>query len=144
VNTLSTTTSRQALAYRERAADKGASGVELVNWRRALEQKWAALRFGEIKVETSGERHLFEVQVYLDDLDPEVMRIELYANGVNDSAPECVEMQRVRQLVGATNGYAYRSSVSAARPASDYTARLIPHRHGVAVPLEATHILWQR
>ncbi len=133
-----------ALAYRERAIDEGAIGVELVNWRRALEQKWAALRFGEVKVETDGERHLFDVQVYLDHLDPEVVQIELYANGVNGSAPERVEMQRVRQLVGATNGYAYRSSVSAARPASDYTARLIPHRLGAAVPLEAVHILWQR
>ena len=34
--------------------------------------------------------------------------------------------------------------VSAARPPSDYTARVIPHYDGVAVPLEAGHILWQR
>ena len=118
--------------------------MELVNWRRALEQKWAALRFGEVKVETDGERRLFEAQVYLDDLDPEAVRIELYANGVNGSAPERVEMQRVRQLVGAINGYAYRTSVSAARPATDYTARLISYRDDVAVPLEDARILWQR
>jgi len=30
------------------------------------------------------------------------------------------------------------------RPASDYTARLIPHCDDVAVPLEAARILWQR
>ena len=37
-----------ASAYRERAADKGAIGAQIVDWRRhALEQKWAALRFGE-------------------------------------------------------------------------------------------------
>ena len=29
-------------------------------------------------------------------------------------------------------------------PATDYTARVIPHYSGVAVPLEAAHILWQR
>ena len=29
-------------------------------------------------------------------------------------------------------------------PATDYTARLVPHRDGVAVPLEEAHILWQR
>ncbi len=68
-----------ASAYRERAADKGAIGVELVNWRHALEQKWTALRFGEVKLETDGEQHVFEVQVYLDDLDPEAVRVELYA-----------------------------------------------------------------
>jgi starch phosphorylase len=133
-----------AAAYRARAADKGASGVQLVNWRQALERTWAALRFGDVKVETDGEQHVFEVQVYLDELDPEAVRVELYANGVNGTAPERVEMKRVRQLVGATNGYAYRAGVPAARPATDYTARLIPHRDGVAVPLEDTRILWQR
>jgi starch phosphorylase len=133
-----------AAAYRERAADKGASGVQLVNWRHALERTWAALRFGDVKVETDGKQHVFEVQVYLDELDPEAVRVELYADGVRDGAPVRQEMKRVRQLVGATNGYAYRSGVPAARPATDYTARLIPHRDGVAVPLEDDHILWQR
>lgn len=33
---------------------------------------------------------------------------------------------------------------SATRPATDYTARVIPHRDGVGVPLEEAHILWQR
>jgi len=133
-----------ASAYRERAADKGAIGVQLVNWRRALEQKWAALRFGEVKAETDGEQHVFEVQACLDDLDPEAVRVELYANGADGAPPVRVEMQRVRQLAGATNGYAYRAGVPAARPATDYTARFIPHRDGVAVPLEDARILWQR
>ena len=133
-----------ASAYLERAADKGAIGVDMVNWRHVLDQKWAALRFGEVKVETGGEQHVFEVQVYLDDLDPEAVRVELYANGVNGTAPERVEMKLVRQPAGATNSYAYRAGVPAARPATDYTARLIPHRDGVAVPLEAARILWQR
>jgi len=133
-----------ASAYRERSADKGAIGVQLVNWRHALEQKWAALRFGEVKAETDGEQHVFEVQAYLDDLDPEAVRVELYANGADGAPPVRVEMQRVRQLAGATNGYAYRAGVPAARPATDYTARFIPHRDGVAVPLEDARILWQR
>lgn len=133
-----------ASAYRERAADKGAIGVQLVNWRHALEQKWAALRFGEVKAETDGEQHVFEVQAYLDDLDPEAVRVELYANGADGALPVRVEMQRVRQLAGATNGYAYRAGVPAARPSTDYTARFIPHRDSVAVPLEDARILWQR
>ena len=133
-----------ASVYRERAADKGKNGVDIVNWRHALEQKWTALRFGEVKLETDAGQHVFEVQVYLDELDPEAVRVELYANGVNGTAPERVAMQRVRQLVGATNGYAYRAEVPAARPATDYTVRLIPQRDEVAVPLEDAHILWQR
>jgi starch phosphorylase len=133
-----------ASAYRARAADKGAIGVQAVNWRHALDQKWTALHFGDVKVESDGKRHAFEVHLYLDDLDPEAVRTELYANGVNGSLPTRVEMKRVRQLVGAANGYAYRAEVPAARPATDYTARVIPHCDGVAVPLEDARILWQR
>ena len=76
-----------ASAYRERAADKGADRRQLVDWRHALEQKWAALRFGEVKTETAGGQHAFEVQVYLDDLDPDAVRVELYADGVEGGAP---------------------------------------------------------
>jgi starch phosphorylase len=133
-----------ASAYLERSANQGAIGVDIVNWQRALDQKWASLRFGEVRLETDGEQHLFEVQMYLDELDPHAVRVELYANGVNGSEPQRVEMVRVRPLVGAVNGYAYRAGVPAARPATDYTVRLLPHRTGVAVPLEDAHILWQR
>jgi starch phosphorylase len=132
-----------ASAYLGRAADKGAIGVDMVNWWHTLEQKWTTLRFDEVKIQTEGEQHIFEVQVYLDDLDPDTVQVELYANGLNGAAPERVEMKRVRQLVGAINGYAYHASVPATRPASDYTARLIPRRDGVAVPLESSRILWQ-
>ena len=133
-----------AAAYRQRAANNGAIGVELVNWQHMLDQKWAALRFGEVRLETTDEHHVFETQVYLDDLDPEVVHVELYANGINGATPERVEMKRMRQLVGATNGYVYCAEVPAARSATDYTARLIPRHDGVAVPLEASQILWQR
>jgi starch phosphorylase len=47
-------------------------------------------------------------------------------------------------VAGASGGHVYTAAVSAARPAADYTARVIPHCDGVAVPLEAAHILWQR
>ena len=133
-----------AAACRERASNKGAIGVELVNWRRTLEQQWTMLRFGELKHETRGERHVIEVQVYLDDLDPAVVRVELYADGIDGDAPERVAMQRVRELIGANNGYAYRVEVPATRPVTDYTARVIPHRDAAAVPLEAANILWQQ
>ncbi|MGA7180316.1 MAG: alpha-glucan family phosphorylase [Thiobacillaceae bacterium] len=133
-----------AAAYLARAADKGAKGVDLVNWRHDLAQKWAPLRFGEVRLATEGGQQVFEVQVYLDDLDPKAVRVELYANGIDGAAAERVEMKYVRQLVGATNGYAYRAEVPAARPATEYTARLIPHHDDVAVPLEDAHILWQR
>jgi glycogen phosphorylase len=133
-----------AAAYRARAADKGAIGVDMVNRRHALDQKWTALRFGEVKVETDDGQHVLEVELYLGDLDPTAVRVELYANRSNGIASERVEMEPVRQLTGATHGYAYHARVPAARPAMDYTARVIPRCDGVVIPLEDARILWQR
>jgi starch phosphorylase len=133
-----------AAAYRQRAAENGAVGRAMVNWEQTLKLKWATLSFGDMTVETRGEQHLFEVQVRLHDLDPTAVRVELYANGVNGTAPDRVEMKRMRQLVGESSGYLYSAAASAARSAGDYTARVIPYCDSVAVPLEVASILWQR
>ncbi len=129
-------------AYNERLADKGARGAEIVKWRHEVRQKWEGLRFGQVKVETSGQQHTFEAQVFLDELDPDAVQVELYADGTNAAVRQA--MKRERQLVGSVNGYVYTASVSADRPASDYTPRVVPHYAGVGVPLEAGPILWQR
>ena len=119
-------------------------GRNVVNWEQTLTQKWATLRFGDVKIGTRDEQHVFEVQVSLNDLDPKAVRVELYADGTNGSGPIRQAMTRVRQLAGASGSYVYSAAVSAARPATDYTARLIPHYDRVAVPLEVDLILWQR
>jgi starch phosphorylase len=133
-----------AESYLERASKKGAPGKKLVDWKHNLELKWTAIHFGEIKVETKGSKHKFEVNVYLNDIDPDAIRIELYADGIDGGSPLLYEMKRTGQPAEKTNGYIYAVQVSAERPATDYTARVIPHFNGVAVPLEAAQILWQR
>jgi starch phosphorylase len=133
-----------AAAYRERSADRGAMGLQVVSWQRAVEENWSSLRFGESTVTTTGEEHLFEVQLYLGGLDPDAVRVELYADGEEGGAPVRQQMECVRQLAGAASGYVYSATVSAARPAAAYTARVIPQRSGVTVPLECARILWQR
>jgi starch phosphorylase len=131
-----------AVAYRKRAADKSAMGAQLVIWQRALEQNWSKLRFGEARVTSEEGKHSFLVQVYLGGLDPNAIRIELYAEGINAGEPIRQEMTRGQQLVGA-EGYLYSAQVPSTRPYTDYTARVIPNYSGVAVPLEAPQILWQ-
>ncbi|HUI45961.1 MAG TPA: alpha-glucan family phosphorylase [Nitrospirota bacterium] len=133
-----------AIAYRKRAENKGAVGRQVVDWRHTVEQKFATLHFGDVKIETNGKQHVFEVQVYLNDLDPGAVRVELYADGVHGSEPVRQEMKRIGQLTGASGGHVYTAAVSAARPATDFTARVIPYCSVVAVPLEADSILWQR
>ena len=133
-----------AAAYRERAVNNGAVGGQMVDWRHTVDRKWGSLHFGAVKVETKGGQHVFEVQVYLDDLDPNAVRVELFAEGAEGDHPVRQEMKQMSQPAGASAGHVYGAHVPATRPAIDYTARLMPQRSGVAVPLEIARILWQR
>jgi starch phosphorylase len=133
-----------AVGYRERAADKGAKGARLTAMHRALDEGWHALRFGHVGVTTDREQHLFEVEVDLGKLDPEAVRIELYANGLGDAKSLRQTMRRVRGLPGSPDRSLYRAVVSALRPAADYTPRATTQGAGIALPLEDVHITWQR
>jgi len=133
-----------AAAYRERAANKGAVGRQVVDWRHDVDGKWDSLRFGGWRVETNADHHVFEVELFLNDLDPNAARVEIYADGIGGGDPVRVEMQGAQPLPGASSRSVYRATVPAARPADDYTARVMPRRSGVVVPLESARILWQR
>ncbi len=133
-----------AAAYRRRAVDKCAVGKSIANWEQALKEKRGTLSFGEVKVQTNAVQHIFEAEVFLNGLDPKAIRVELYANGTNGSGPVREEMTHVVQNSGADSGNVYVAQVLAIRPATDYTARVIPNCDGVTIPLEDSRILWQR
>jgi len=133
-----------ASAYLDRASNKGKIGADMIKRQPTLNQRWAELRFGEVKIETRDAQYVFEVQVYLGDLDPNEVRVELYADRVGGSAPVRQQMDRAREP-GATSGrFVFGAAVSMGRPSTDYTVRVIPHRDGIAIPLEDARILWQR
>jgi starch phosphorylase len=133
-----------ANAFQQRSASNGAFGRQVVDWKHSVDQKWPTLHFVDVKVETRGDQHLFEVQVFLDDLGPQAVRVELFANGSLGGPPLRYEMKRLRQLATASDIHVYSAEVPAARPQTDYTARVIPDHYGVAIPLEDARILWQR
>ena len=133
-----------AIACQSRIANKGAFGKQMVDWRHSLDQKWAALHFGAVKVETRDGKHIIEVQVGLHGLDPKAVRVELYADGIKDSPPVRQEMTCLHPLADESGGYAFSATVPATRPPTDYTARMMPRYDGVAIPLEDPRILWQR
>jgi starch phosphorylase len=133
-----------SVAYRERAANKGTISSQVVDWQHAVDRKWGSLRFAGLRVETNKDHHVFEVDIFLNDLGTNAVRVELYADGINGGDPVRQEMKWARLLPGAPDGCVYHATVPAARPAADYTARVTPHSDGVAVPLEDARILWQR
>jgi starch phosphorylase len=131
----------RAQAYCRRAADSaGVAG--LLRWRQAIEEHWPRLHFGSLEVESANGRHTFTAHVYLDELDRDAVRVELFADG--GGAAEVTEMKRGEALVGALNAHHYTASVEAKRPASDYTPRIVPYHPLACVPLECGSILWYR
>ena len=131
-----------AAAFRQRAENRGSVGADLVAWQAELAKHWSGLRFGATTVEQQGDRYLFHVLVFLDDIDPDAVRVELYAEAQKDEDPVRYAMNRGERLVGATSGFTYSVSVPTSRPAADYTPRLVPQHVGALVPLEAPFILW--
>jgi glycogen phosphorylase len=130
-----------AAAYRERAANKGVVGRQVVDWRHTVDRASGSLRFDDLRVETNADHHVFEVEILLNDLDPNAGRVVIYADG--SGAPVRQDMTRLRSGEEAARRYVYGAQVPATRPPTDYTARVIPHFSGVAVPLKASQILWQ-
>jgi glycogen phosphorylase len=131
-------------AYRHRSSDGSKIAEELLSWDRQLSQHWCKLRFGPLKVETEENQHRFDVQVYLDDIDPNAIQVELYANAADRSDAIRQVMARGQSLSGADNAHHYVGFVPAARPANDFTPRIIPFHQAAFVPLESAHILWYR
>lgn len=133
-----------ARAYGERARNRGAAGLSMLKWQQDVLHHWANVRFGELRVGTSGAKHTFDIQVYLGELAPETVCVQLYGDSPEGGVPMRQEMVRGRSITGAVNGYIYSAEVPAQRPSSHYTPRIVPSPLVGRVPLEDAHILWFR
>lgn len=131
-----------ATAYQQRSSNKAALGKEIVQWQQIITQNWPSVRFTSQKMETKENLHHFEVHVYLNNLDPNSIKVELYAEGLDESAPIHNIMERIAPLAYDPNTFLYRASVPTTRPAAHYTPRIVPYFPGVAVPLELGYIHW--
>jgi starch phosphorylase len=133
-----------ASAYKYRAADNGHLGRNLHAWYERLRLHWPRLHFGEVSIARADEHWEFHVPVYLGDLSPEDVRVELYAEVEEGLGAVCHAMAVCGEIAGAVNGYIYHAEVSAQRPAGHYTPRIVPGHMAAAVPMEARFILWQQ
>ncbi len=131
-----------AAAFRRRAENRGSIGADLVGWHAELGKHWSALRFGPTTVEQQGDQYIFHVQVFLDGIDPDAVRVELYAEVTEAEQAITHTMNRGELLAGATSAFTYTASVPTNRPIADYTPRLVPQHVEASVPLEAPFIMW--
>jgi starch phosphorylase len=135
-----------AAAYRQRAGD-GAAGIEA--WRVLLDTHWGDIAFGDYTVETrlgpEGAVHSFKVDVYLGEIPPDAVRVELYAEPLERHVLTPDPRRRAPQKRPPSPGpRTYRAELPATRPPGDYTPRVVPWHAFARVPLEMSHILWYR
>jgi starch phosphorylase len=133
-----------ATAYHQRVADKGALGRQVVDWQHAVDQEWQSVRFGKLRVDTNADHRVVEVELSLNGLNANEVRVELFADAIDGGEPVRQEMSRWRASTEASSCSVYRATIPTTRPENDYTARVIPQHAGVEVPLELGRILWQR
>ncbi len=133
-----------ARAYQAHLIDQGVAIRKQIDGQNTLAQKLNAVRFGAVTMETQGDEHRIAVEVFLKDVSPDRVRVELYADGdEGDSAVE-KEMIGTRQQANGPGSYLYRATVSSDRPATDYTARIMPNRDRDAQQTDAAWVLWQK
>jgi starch phosphorylase len=133
-----------ATTYRQRVADKGALGRQVVDWEHEVDQEWGSLRFGNVRVDSDADHQTVEVEILLNGLNADAVRVELFADATNGGEPVRQEMRSVRIVPGGPPRSVYEATIPNTRPAGEYTARVIPRHPGLAVPLELARILWQR
>jgi starch phosphorylase len=135
---------RAASGYRDRAADDGALGSNLLRWKSETDRHWDTVCFSSVKSETHDGEHFFQVQISPGRLTRDQIQVELYADSIQGEQPTIEPMNSAEPRPDSPGAFVYSAQVSATRPASDYTARVIPHHRSASVPLEAEQIEWQR
>ena len=133
-----------ASRYRDRAADDGAVGSSLLQWEQDIERHWSTVRFVRVRTNTHDGQHFFQADVAPGSLNTDHLRVELYVDSTVEKCASDEVMSTSGPSADTPGAFTYSTQVSAARPASDYTARIVPHHPNARVPLEAGQIVWQR
>lgn len=135
-----------AMEALSRRLEQGAKvAVELEAWHGRLQEGWSGVRFGEVRVTRTGSAWHFEVHVYCGDLEPDQVRVELYADPLSArDLPTRLVMRRADAIPGAVHGYLYLADCLSTRPAHHFTPRVVPFHPEACVPLEESLILWKQ
>jgi starch phosphorylase len=127
-----------------RLADGAAGGRALEAWRRRLAAGWPTLRFGELTVREDGKERTVTLEVFLGELAPEDVAIELYADGAGGRGePERLRMKASGLLPGTAHGHLCAVTLPTTRPAWHYTPRAVPSSPELRWPIELPLVTWR-
>jgi starch phosphorylase len=130
-----------AAALRRRSADQFAVAKALETWSARLRRTWPSLHIGAPSVSPAGDGWRFSVPVFLGEVAPADVRVELFADA---AAPVVAPLRQENAIPGAASGYIFTGQAPGSRPAGDFTVRVVPSALAAFVPAELPLIAWQR
>jgi len=131
-----------AAALRRRATDGFAGARGLREWEDRLTQFWRTLRLGSLDVRHGGKGLIFDLSVFLGDLSPLDVQVEIYADATDGEETVRAIMEPASPISGSANGFIYQARFGTKRPAEHFTPRIIPNHPQARIPMEAAFILW--
>jgi len=133
-----------AAGLRLRLADDCNLAKVLYRWSESLCSGWPSLHIGQPTVLCGDGSFRISVPVFLGEIQPEFVRVELFANEIGGSPAEVITLYQEQAIPGSAHGYIYAGEVAGARPAEEYTLRIVPWHDAVRIPTELPLISWQR
>jgi starch phosphorylase len=128
-----------------RLANGGAIARELESWAHRLATCWNELRFGVLDVRATDGGSQISVEVFLNDVAPEDVAVELFAAPASPKEQPCrVPMSAAGPLPGTSHGFLFRALIPNGRPVSEWTPRVIPTSKIASIPSELALISWMR
>jgi starch phosphorylase len=129
--------------FRRRVAAPQALASALEKWERNLRDHWHEIRIGTSLATRDAAGCLrIEVAVTLGDIDPEGIRVEIYADSMEGSATVCERLRRGEPIPGTTSGFFYSTELHTGRPPEHLTPRVVAFHADAIVPLELPLIHW--
>jgi glycogen phosphorylase len=129
--------------YNERVVDNGALARELSKWEVNLRKNWHQLHFGQMEAIRENEEWLVSIPVYLGEVEPDCISIQLYAEPKAGDTSNVEKLTRGESIPGSVNGFVYTTRAPSSRPIEDYTARIVPYHPKAVLPTELALIHWQ-
>ncbi|ABC34360.1 alpha-glucan phosphorylases family protein [Burkholderia thailandensis USAMRU Malaysia  len=131
-----------AAAYRNRSRDQANLAKALNAWETALDADWHEVHFGPVEVRREQDMWRFTLPVYLGEILPQWVRVELYAEADGARPAECRPMTATGTIPGSIQGYLFGASVPATRSADHYTPRVRAWHDDAFLPAELNLIAW--
>lgn len=135
---------KASAAYRQRLANGAALARALDDWAQHLERHWHQIHFSDVSVEQQDGEWQFCVRVYLGEIAPAQVSVQLYADAGETGASFVAEMTLGNPIPGAENACSWTGRAPEGRPASDYSIRIVPAHADAFLPGEMPLIRWQK